>query len=184
MTTKKKQQLNLKKILLWAIIPVVVVIVLFLFWPEKENASTATVKPDGLVNLNPPTDEEKAAGDQAKESALEQEKKRNETQPQTSSGKIAVKPIITYAGQYDDGIEVGGYVSGIFETGGTCTLDLQLGSQKKSVTVNAQRNANAVDCPVMIISRGALSAGKWQATITYESPSATGTSEIKNVEVN
>lgn len=138
-----------------------------------------TSKDSEVINSTPPTEEEKKSGDEAKTKIIENQPK---TQTATN-GQKSITPTITYAGQYGDQIEVGAYVNTIFEDGGICTLALSNGSASQIVSVDAVKNTSAVDCPVMIIKRSLLSPGKWEATVTYKSNSASGISEKKAFEI-
>lgn len=103
--------------------------------------------------------------------------------PQPAGNKKSAKPSITYAGQYDTSVEVGAYVPGVFEDGGSCTLTLQRGDKKFTAVVNAVKNVSSVDCPVMSVPRSSLDGGEWQATVAYSSNSSEGTSDPRPVGV-
>lgn len=176
---KKNSLIKNKKIGIFILI-LLVALVAYIFWhihnTDKINSSDSS--PENTVNLAPPTDEEKKSGDEAKTKIPE-----GQANTSTSTGQKTVVPIITYAGQYGDQAEVGAFVSTIFEEGGTCTLTLANGATSKTTSVNAVRNANSVDCPVMAIKRSSLTPGKWEATVSYKSNSATGSSEKRAFEV-
>lgn len=129
------------------------------------------------INMNPPTDEEKRSGDDIKPEILENEQNRN------SSNKQPVKPNITYAGVYSGNVEVGGYVSGIYEEGGTCTLTLRKNEKTMTTQVQAERGATSTDCPTLSIASSGLEKGTWYATMSYSSSSTEGSSEQKPIEV-
>jgi hypothetical protein len=133
------------------------------------------------INLNPPTEEEKKAGDEAKPQIVNEETNRNNGQ--SGSSKKVVMPVISYAGLYGNQVEVGAGVSGVFEDGGICTLTLQKDGVKQTASVTAVKGANSVDCPVMTVQRSSLSAGNWQAVVDYSSQAAKGTSSQRAVEV-
>lgn len=175
------------KILFIALLVLILTIGGFIYFRNsQDNRSQGTndiSRPEALVNLNPPTEQERQSGDAAKPKILQQEQARSNGSQATSSGKKSVTPTITYADQYGQQIEVGGFVSGIFEDGGTCTLELQKEGRKVSVKVNSIKGANSVDCPVMSISRTSLEAGQWQASITYSSTNAVGQSQARAIEV-
>lgn len=180
-----------KKILTTVIIPGAIVIVLivscvWILLQKKSHDNTTTgqaPQPESLVNYSPPTDREKQSGDSVKESVLQDEARRNQSPTQTTDGRRSVTPVISYAGVYGNSVEVGAYVSGIFEDGGTCTLTLKKDSEQKTVSITSEKNANSVDCPVMSISKNSLSVGSWDASVFYGSKAASGTSHIKTIEV-
>ena len=173
--SKTKQIFTRKKILLLVVVLVVACSGCIYLLSTRNDTDS------GTVNLNPPTPEESSAGNSAKKAAVEQQ--RVEENQQTSPGKKEVTPLITYAGQYGSQIEVGAYVSTIFEDGGTCTLTLERSSVTKITTVSGVKNVNSVDCPTMSIERSQLSAGQWKAIVSYSSTSSQGTSEPKYFEV-
>ncbi len=152
----------------------------FLVHRKDNNAATSPTKPAGLINLNPPTAQEKASGDKIKSQINSDEARRNAPQ---SAGKITVKPTITYAGQYKDNVELGAFVNGVYEDSGTCTLTLQKDNESKTSVVNAVKGATSMDCPVMSVPRATISAGTWSASVSYSSSSAEGVSDVRPVEV-
>ncbi len=150
------------------------------YYVYKRTNDSQIQNPGQFINLNPPTEEEKASGDKKKPEIIEQENKRNNTENNQASKK-AVTPSITYAGQFGSTIEIGAYVGGIFEDGGTCTLTISKDGQTKIAEVAAVKNANSVDCPTMAIPRGSLVDGTWQVTVMYVSANYEGKSEIRNI---
>lgn len=118
-----------------------------------------------------------------KEDLLQRQEAIENQPPSETTGKKTIKPTITYAGQFGSAIEIGAYVPGVFEDGGTCTLTMEKNGQKAVVSVQAVKNVSAVDCPVMAISRSSVGAGIWQAVVNYDSPSAQGASDKREVEV-
>ncbi len=183
--TKIKKHLSINKKLLVALVLLLVITGAILYWRKSSSHNTAATKskPESIINLNGPTEQEKASGDAAKTAVLDQEQKRNSTPTTTTNGKRSVTPSITYAGQYGQQIEVGGFVSGVFEDGGTCTLTLQKGSGKQTTQVTGVKGASSVDCPVMAIPLSSLSKGTWVAVVSYSSSTSTGQSAERNIEV-
>lgn len=136
------------------------------------------------LNLNPPTKEDlqrvndNKQGNLAREEALE-----NQPAPQPGTKK-AVKPVITYSGQYGPAVEVGGYINGVFEDGGTCTATFTRGGASFSKSVQAVKNTNSVDCPVMMAQNSEFAQkGTWSVAVIYNSVSASGASDPKQLEV-
>ena len=104
--------------------------------------------------------------------------------PDTASpGSAGV--VVTYAG-WDAGtgsVEVNAFVSGVIEDGGTCTAALTLGSTTRTVTAPAAADATTTGCTPMIVPGDQLSAGDWQAVVTYTSATAEGRSPATGVTV-
>lgn len=96
-----------------------------------------------------------------------------------------VAPQLTYYG-WDAtarGVEAGGIVMGVVESGGTCTLTLRQGSTSVDVSVEAVDNVNSTSCPSMTVPGDRLKRGTWQATLSYESSTAQGVGAAEEVEV-
>lgn len=170
-------------VLLLVIILALAMAAYFLQKANQNNDTKSTPKPESFINYNPPTEQEQKSGDNKKPEIVNQEESRNTQQPTTNSGKRAVKPIVTYATQYNSEIEIGGYVNGIFEDGGTCTVTVTKDDKQQTKSVSSVKNVNSVDCPVMALATSSLSPGTWTAVITYTSATAEGKSESKTFEV-
>ena len=181
---KKAQFISLKMLAILVVIVALVVAFVLLRSPKAANKVAASNQSAGpKINLDGPTVQEKQSGNNTKDVVIEQEKARNSTPTSDAAGKKTVTPLITYADQHGDQIEVGAYVTGVFEDGGTCTLTLNKGSTKQTVSVTAVKDVSSVDCPVMVIKRSSLEAGTWQTSVTYDSTTSQGTSTPGAVEV-
>ena len=179
---------NKKKRTIFAVISLVIIVlgsfIMYRYFnTNPETPATAKKKGSDIVNLNGPTDKEKKSGDGAKDKIIEDEKARNQPTSPTSNGKKSITPTLTYAQQYDQQVEVGAYISSIFEDGGVCKLTLTKGTAAQTTQVDAVKGASSVDCPVMVISRSKLEAGSWQASVAYTSSSSGGSSLSRTVEV-
>jgi hypothetical protein len=93
--------------------------------------------------------------------------------------------VLTYSAwsPADREVLAGGYVTGVIEDGGTCTLTLTQGSSTVSVEGPAMPDATTTVCAGLAVSGDRLSAGTWQATLTYTSSAHRGTSAAAPVEV-
>lgn len=148
---------------------------------------TSPSKDKEKVNLAPPTKEDAERVEENKQAVIkrQQDEKQAEQSGANSDSKESVSPTITYADQYQGQVEVGAFVSGVFEDGGTCTATFTNGSANFTKQVQAVRGANSVNCPVMQAPVSSFSPrGTWQVSVSYSSPSSSGTSESKQVEVN
>ncbi len=146
--------------------------------PATTNAQKET------VNLDPPTENEKKQAEDNKQQINDNAAKVKAQQEQNSgSGLRTVKPVVTYAEQNGNKIEVGSYVPGIFEDGGTCTIELTNGA-KITRSVSAVKEGNATYCPtVSVDSSEFASKGMWQASVSYKSSFASGQSDTTKFEV-
>lgn len=134
--------------------------------------------PNG-INYGPPTEEEKKASDQVKDG-----QNQPTSPPATPGQKKAVTPVITSWGYnaITQQAEVSGYVGGVIENGGTCTLTLEKSGQKVTESKAAIADAQTTSCGLISVARDRLSPGNWTATLSYSSASAEGTSEPRTVE--
>ncbi len=185
---KIKKQLKSHRRELFGLLVVTLLIVAigaYLYAQRKSSTPMPPVnspKPTGTVNLEPATEQDKQAADNNKEDLIN----RNDRPPGQERGdnRNVVKPIITYAGQYGPQIEVGGYVPGVFEEGGTCTAKFTNGSNSFSKSIKAIRSANSTDCPAMVASAEEFSPkGSWSVVILYDSTTSAGISDSRTIEV-
>lgn len=96
-----------------------------------------------------------------------------------------VAPQITYYG-WDDaigGVEAGGIVMGVVESGGTCTLTLTQGATSVDVSVEAVDNVTSTSCPAMTVPGDRLATGTWQASLSYDSGDFRGVGDAVEVQV-
>lgn len=155
----------------------------FILYARNTNDTLQTTPSGQKINLNDPTKEEKDTGNKIKSEIVDKEASQNNTSKVSASGKNSVMPTITYADQYSGKVEVGAFISGIFEDGGTCTLRLQKEGAVQTTSVSAIKGATSVNCPVMLVDRSSLSPGIWSATVSYSSQSSEGQSTPRSVEV-
>lgn len=133
------------------------------------------------INYAPPSKNDREAVEANKKEIAEREAKLEQTT--TTSQKRTLQPIITYADQYDDVVEVGGYIA-VFEEGGTCTATFKKGSVTITRSVAAVRGANSTDCPVITINTQEFNPkGLYTVTLSYDSPTTTGSTSPKEIEV-
>lgn len=177
MRKKQKKQLKLPLVIA-AILSAVAVASLTTWFINKSTPAapnTHPTIPEGGVNYNPPTQEEKQQTDQNKQQLAEKD-----DQP-TPTGNITV--TLTYAGIYDNNIEAAGYVQGIFEDGGTCKYILSLGSQQITRESKGLTDARYTTCPPVRIPRAELQPGTWKVALHYSSASGSGTSNEQTVTI-
>jgi hypothetical protein len=79
--------------------------------------------------------------------------------------------------------QVGGYVPGVVEDGGTCTLTLRRGDQTVTGTSGARPDAASTACGAVVVPGAELANGEWEAVLSYESPRHAGSSEPVTIEV-
>lgn len=150
----------------------------------NSTQSPSTNTAPGNINFNPPTEEEKEAGNQQKEASTDSPATTptdspTAKDPVSAPSKGAVKPIIASAGAGD----VRGYVPNITENGGTCTATFTGGGQTvtKTSPTPAFADAQRTICPPIDYSGTAVAAG-WNVTLTYKSASSEGISDASPVQ--
>lgn len=79
--------------------------------------------------------------------------------------------------------QVRGYAAGVVEEGGTCTLTLTKGGQRVSAETEALADASTTACGSVAVPGNRLSAGAWQAVLSYDSPTSSGSSAPVQIEV-
>lgn len=182
MRMKQKSRRNKK---IFIVLSIAVIALLTLFFLEKrqiinlfgeDNSNTST---DG-INYDPPTDEEKQAGDQQK---FENSKPEGTETPSSDGDKKSVNVIITDAGQYEDIIEVRAFMPSHYEDG-TCTITLRKDSHLITKETPAYKDVSTTICTNPLIKRSDLpTSGTWQVTVSYESEGGIGTSAPQDLEV-
>jgi hypothetical protein len=80
-------------------------------------------------------------------------------------------------------VMVGGYVPGVVESDGICTVTLTNGTATVSVDAAATADASSTACGAIVVPGDRLSAGTWQAVLSYSSPEHTGAAAAVPVEV-
>jgi hypothetical protein len=80
-------------------------------------------------------------------------------------------------------VEVSAYVTAV-EAGGTCTLDLvgPAGATAQA-SQSAEPDASSTSCGLLTVPGSRLARGTWQGTVTYVSPSSSGTAALSPIEV-
>lgn len=178
-TNKSKK----KKVLVIVTVCLVVVVAIatpsYILLSRRNNARSisTTPEPEQSINFDPPTEEEKVATEEHKEQlAANSTPRPGET---NADGRKKVSPVITSA----SGTNVSAYVTGVFESNGTCTITAT-SSSGNVVTISSEgfENVSYTQCAPLSFSP-ALSSGSWNIKITYSSPGAYGVLDGKAVTV-
>jgi ABC-type lipoprotein release transport system permease subunit len=177
-----------KKIILVTVIAIITVGTLVAFASHSNSTKNQKKKQQTAssssphINYSPPTKEDSARVDQNKQAIVD--KQQAPTNPNATEIKTVV-PTITYADEYQGQVEVGAYVSGIFENSGTCTATFTLGSKSLTQQTIGVTGASSVNCPAMTLPVTSFEPkGVWSVTVTYTSPTAKGISKANQVSVN
>lgn len=183
-------QTRKKKIKFLSRLPLIVVVLILAmalvgYLLSARGSSSNTLSPEGVINYNPPTDEEKMAGDKIKDRiASDDNSTSNQNENEGSLDKIAVNPVISAWVQDENGnIRINGFVQGVIERDGTCEYSLIKGGEKVSESRNGMINAQDTTCGQVIVNKGKLSTGQWQTTLRYTSSTSEGVSNEAIIEV-
>lgn len=105
--------------------------------------------------------------------------------PTSGAGRGSVSVATTYHG-WDAAaraVVIGGFVGGVVESGGTCTLSLTRGDVSLQTQSPAEPDATTTTCGELVLADGALTAGTWQAVLSYASEGNAGASVPVTIEV-
>jgi hypothetical protein len=116
-----------------------------------------------------------------------------DTEPPTS---VAVDPTVSReAGQvsvtltrarWDAGtssVRAAGFVGGVVESDGSCTLTLSRGSDERTAEAPGAADATTTTCAGLAVPGDQLSAGTWTAVLSYRSADSSGSSQPLTVTV-
>lgn len=191
MYKKNKKYTKSKKLNVKLLIIALVVLVLgalgywqFVYKDNQANSTNTEANSDQpsaddteKIDYSPATEEEQKSADDIKDTPKSSTTKPS--QPNTSSTKTAVTPTITSA----NASPISGYVTGVFEEGGTCTATFTKGTTTKTRSSTGFQNVNYTQCAPITIPSGFLSAGSWKLTLKYSSNTASGTSVAQTLEI-
>lgn len=146
-------------------------------YAQSRNARSGSSGQD--VNYHKPNPTEKRAAEPNKGKTPDTRSTSTNKTPSSTTSKIKVSVVITTYNDHDNGnLTVNGYVDGIVESGGTCTLTLKDSTGKTiSSSRPAQPDATTTTCGQSVIPLSKLHAGTWQATLSYSSATSAGTTD-------
>lgn len=106
-------------------------------------------------------------------------------QPVTVQPGPDISVFVTYSGwnSLSGSVDVGGYVAGVVESDGTCTLTLTRGSTEVTGSTPATPDVGTTSCGGLTVPGSAVSAGTWTAVVGYDSDSSSGSSDPVEVTV-
>lgn len=104
--------------------------------------------------------------------------------PESTPGLKPVAMVTTFAGwnATSGAVEVGGYAT-VVEPVGTCTLRLTHGDKVVTREQTASADATTVACGGFSVPRSELTAGGWQAVLSYTSSRSKGQTAAVTVKV-
>lgn len=153
---------------------------------EKDNIQDKNTASNILETEEDLKDEEKVAqssNDAKDRMDADEEAKEKAIVAQDESGKKIAKPEISFIAEEDDKIAVGGEITNINETGGTCTYIFTKGSSVVTAGVNTLPNPSYISCETARIDKSKFTSGTWSVKIQYKSNAAEGESEAKSYTI-
>jgi len=169
---------------LLALVVIVAGALVFAVWRSQRHGASDTSAPQATgqtpqVNLSPATDQEKSDSEQHKEDTTLPAPSSNTETP----NKKAVSPVIVNA-TMGESLTIRAYVSGVYEDGGTCTIEAVLENNKVSRQSEGFKDATTTICTAISIPRSEFSKpGNWKLTLTYDSTTAHGVSQTISTEI-
>jgi hypothetical protein len=96
-----------------------------------------------------------------------------------------VDVIITVARWSEESsrVEIGGYVAGLVEEGGSCTATLTLGHRTVVVSGEAFADVSTTSCGDLVVTADQISTGAWSAVLSYGSTTHSGSSAHVSIGV-
>ncbi|MES2630706.1 MAG: hypothetical protein V4611_02005 [Patescibacteria group bacterium] len=144
------------------------------FWPFVAANSSNTTSLD--TSSDSDTEDTDSSLD-AKERSTEQDK-QNSNSDNTSTSPDGLKVVeigVTYAGIYGQNVEVRAFASGVIEGNGKCKAIFTQGPQTVTRSSDAFIDATTTQCGVINIPLSEFpTKGTWKLTVTYASPTSTG----------
>ena len=136
---------------------------------------------DASINYNPPTEEQKQAGENTKDASLNpsEEQKPNNTNETptppstpTPGSKSTVTLTITAANQNPPSLQIRTEI-GALTSEGTCTLTLTKGAKAVTRTAGIQALPRISTCQGFDIPLSELSSGQWNVAVHFENSALT-----------
>lgn len=92
-----------------------------------------------------------------------------------------VSPAVSYYALAGQTLTLGGGVSGLVDSSGTCTVTATSGSAVVTQSFTATAGPSSTDCGAMSLTSPKLHTGQWTLTLDYSSPRAKGVSTPEKV---
>lgn len=138
----------------------------YVFYLKSQNQNSDNSETSTQVNLDPPTNEQKQAGDKIKKDSINNEG--------TTSPENVVNVSITAANQNNSSLQVRTLIDTVTSTG-KCTLTLKKDSVTITKEAGVQSLSSSSTCTGFDIPTAELSEGSWQLTIDFKNDNLKGT---------
>lgn len=148
------------------------------------NQDTPGSRTPGNTIYSPTTEEERKETEQFKKELEANQNSASQPTNQSGQGKITATVVITSLQFVEQTVKISGFVSNVFEDGGTCTLSLSATGQTVEATSQGVADVNKSSCPEISIPKTSLKSGvTYTAKLSYTSSAASGTSQSQTIQV-
>lgn len=150
-------------------------------WPFQKQEDT----PAGMINYDPPTQEEVDNSQAAKDRLLEEQAKQDNESKETNSdsNKKRVTIGVSYADVINGSLEIRAFTADVINGDGTCTAIVKKDEKVITKTVPSFIDATSTICEPIYIPELQLATGTWSIVVNYTSPTHTGTSGVMKVSI-
>lgn len=157
-----------------------------LYYVNKQNANKNTDSPSATTNLQPPTEDQKQAGQSTKEKSANEANQPISQPPKnlTSTSKTPVQVDITASSQnISSGLYQIRSLIGSVQNSGTCTIVLSRNDIQVTKQAGVQALASSSTCQGFDIPVSELSTGQWQVVLSFENSQFIGNaSTVINIQ--
>jgi predicted secreted protein len=154
----------------------------FVYAATSNNAPPNSAKSDQTQRYDKASDEEKDAGQQAKDETVEESDVKNPSSPSPSASSSPTVPIqITASAQNGSVYQIRVLINSVVSES-TCTLVLEQGNSRVTKTASTQTLAQTSTCQGFDVPTSELSLGTWKTTISLSGSSqgsVTGEIEVR-----
>ncbi len=153
---------------------------------KPTNDEVAQNTKTNSINYEGPTDADKQETSSHKVDLLKntQSNSKDTTPPSQNLQNVTPTLINAFYSTERNQVTVSGFVSGVIEDGGSCTVTLTHENTSVTKTAIGVANASQTDCPPFNINRSELSSsGTWSVMLSYKSDTVNGNSRTQTVEV-
>lgn len=150
------------------------------FLLQKSSQDSSVSKPNNTVDYNPPTDEQKKAGEDAKKDFIE---KTDEVSPNPSTQPSGTSSVsLSSVGQNGQTLSIRTVISA--QSAGSCKLILSMPGQTDIVrTADTQDMGSYITCKGFDVDTTSLTKGTWKVSIQFSGDAtglvATATTEVR-----
>lgn len=175
----QKKEISKKALLILSAFIAVSSIALYGIYAYRNHYNTAPVEP---ITYSGPTEQDKKDAEENKKNVESRDNLDSNTQ--TSSQKKQVNPVITNVSQADGKITINSYVSGVFEDGGICTVQISKDGVSLKRESKGFTDATTTGCAPIALDRSEfIVAGVWSVVVVYNSASSQGESQVKTLNI-